>query len=147
MREKQVTCTVNRVIPHQECVPVTRTVMVPEVKCVTKTITVCKLVPRVVEKEVPCTIMVPCTMVDKCTGCEYTTCKPQVVMKKVCGVVLDSIPCQKQVTVPVCTYHPVQQTVTCCRTVCEVRPETVTRTVCYCEMVPYEVCIRVPVCQ
>jgi hypothetical protein len=147
MREKQVTCTINRFCMRPEMTQVTRTIMVPEMKCVTKTVMICNLVPRTVEREVPCTVMVPYTAVDKCTGCEYTACKPQVVMRKVCCVVLENHPIQKQVTVPVCTYRPVQETVPCCRMVCETRPETVTQTVRYCELVPYQAVVLVPVCQ
>src|SRR5438046_253033 len=40
MRERQVAVTVNRVVPREVIVPVTRTVMVPETRHVQKTIAV-----------------------------------------------------------------------------------------------------------
>jgi hypothetical protein len=45
----------------------------------------------------------------------------------------------------VCTYKPVEKTYETKRIVCELKPEEVTRMERYCEMVPYQTTIKVPV--
>lgn len=146
MREKQLECVVNKVVPREVITPLTRTYMVPETKMVEKTIAVCKLVPREVVKDVAVCVMVPTTCVDPCSGCSYTVCKPTTVIKQVRCCVLDKVIEQKQVTVPVCTYKPVQETVQCKRIVCDVVPEKVVRTVRYCELEAYQTTVKVAVC-
>jgi hypothetical protein len=120
--------------------------MVPETRMVERTITVCRAVPRQVVRQVPVCVMVPSTCTDPCTGCCYTVCRPQTVMKEIRCTVFDRVSEQKQVTVPVCCYKPVQKTVQCRRIVCDMVPKRIVRTVCYCEMVAYQTTVRVPVC-
>jgi hypothetical protein len=147
MREKQIECVVNRVVPREVVTPLTRTCMVPETRMVEKTITVCKMVPREVVKQVPVCVMVSTPCVDPCTGCTYNVCKPQTVMKEVRCCVMERVAEQRTITVPVCTYKPVTETVQCKRIVCDVIPEKQVRTVRYCEMEAYQKTVKVPVCQ
>jgi hypothetical protein len=59
--------------------------------------------------------------------------------------VCEIVPRQVQQTYQVCNYKPVERTYQTRRIVCEVKPEVVTRKERYCEMVPYQTKIQVPV--
>lgn len=145
-REREVTCVVNRVVLREVVVPVKRVVMVPEFKDVTKTIVVAKLVAREVERDVVSCRMVPASVTDPCTGCVVTVCKPETVVYRVKCTVMECVPEQRDVVVRICCPKPVEQIVQCCKLVCELKPETVTRRECYCVLVPHQVTVRVPVC-
>jgi hypothetical protein len=146
MREKQIEVTVCRAVPREVVVPITRTIMVPEMKQVERTICVCKLVPREVVRQVPVCVMVPTPCTDPCTGCTVTVCKPQTVLKEVRCCVLERVMEQRQVCVNVCTYRPVCETVQCRRIVCDMVPEKCMRTIRYCEMEAFQTTVKVPVC-
>lgn len=144
--EKEVTCTVNRLVTREVVTPMKRIVMVPEWKEEKRTVTVCRPVLREVEREVVCCRLVPASVVDSCTGCTYTVCKPETFVRKVKCMVPDWVREQKEITVKICCPKAVEQTVECRRLVCEVVPETVKRKIRTCEMVPCQVTVKVPVC-
>lgn len=146
LREKEVSCTVMRCIPREVIEQRKICVMVPEMKQEKRTITVCKSVPREIEREVTCTKMVPVTCTDPCTGCCYTVCKPQCYTVKVKQIVCDLVPEQKEIVVNVCSYHPEERTIQCKRCVIDYKPETVVRKVYECIKVPYQTTVKVAVC-
>jgi hypothetical protein len=146
MHTREVPCTINRIVVHTEVIPQKCTIMVPSWSEEKRTITVCNCVPRQVEREVCCCRMVPVSCTDPCTGCTYTCCKPETYTQKVTCTIMEQVPVQKEITVRVCHYHPEERSYNITRCVPECKPETVTRTVCYCVMVPYESKIKVPVC-
>jgi hypothetical protein len=145
-REREVPCVINRVIPHEEVVPVKRMRMVPEWRDVKQTITVMQPVPREVVQNVTCCRMVPTCVTDPCTGCTRTVCKPETYVQQVKRVVMQCVPRQQEITTRMCSYKPVEETVQCRRIVCEVRKENVTRKERYCVMVPFQTTVKVPVC-
>lgn len=146
MRQRQVPCTVNRVVVHTEVVPQTYTVCVPTWHEERRTITVCTCVPRQIERQVCCTRMVPVCVTDPCTGCTHTCCKPECYTQTVTCTVMEQVPVQKEISVRVCSYHQEQRTCNVTRCVPECKTETVMRTECYCVCVPYQVTVKVPVC-
>jgi hypothetical protein len=111
-----------------------------------KTIMVNKPVCRDVVRDVVCCRMVPVCVTDPCTGCTQTVCKPETYVQKVHTTVTDFVPEPRKVMAEVCTYKKVVETIQCRRLVCTVVPEPVTHTVCYTELVPYPVTVKVPVC-
>ena len=145
-KERDVSCTVNRIVPREEVVPVSRTVMVPEWKDVKSTVTVMKQVPREVVQNVTCCRMVQTCVVDPCTGCSRVCCKPESYTQQVKRMVMDCVPEQKDVTTKVCSYKPTVETIQCKRIVCETKPETVTRKERFCVMVAYQTTVKVPAC-
>src|SRR5262249_39170599 len=145
-QEGEVTCTINRPIPREVVTPVKCGVLVPERTQVKRTMVVCGAVPKEIERDVPVCRMVAECVTDPCTGCTRTVCRPVTTMQRVRCTVMQSVPEQKEITVPVCNWKPVEQTREVRRIVCDWKPETVTRKVSYCTMVPYETTVRVPVC-
>ncbi|HXG13397.1 MAG TPA: hypothetical protein VNK04_26805 [Gemmataceae bacterium] len=145
-RERDVTCTITRVIPRVMVEERTCTVMIPVWTPEKRTIYVCRYVPREVEREVISCRMVPVTCTDPCTGCTYTSCRPEYVTHRVKCVVMEAVPEQREITVNVCSYRPEQRTFPVHRVVCEYRPETITYKQRYCVMVPYAAKVMVPVC-
>src|SRR5262249_2692255 len=117
--EREVTCTVTRVIPHVVVENRTCTVMVPFFTPQTRTIYVCRYVPREIEREVVSCRMVPVCCTDPCTGCSYTSCKPEYVTHRVKSCVMEAVPEQREITVNVCSYRPEERTFPVHRVVCE----------------------------
>jgi hypothetical protein len=109
-------------------------------------ITVCKCVPREIEREVCCTRMVPVCVTDPCTGCTYTCCKPETYTQKVHCTVMEQVPEQREIAYKVCTMKPETRTYETHRCVAECHPETVVHKERYCVMVPYQQKIKVAVC-
>jgi hypothetical protein len=145
-KERDVTCTINRLVTRTETVPVTCTVMVPvwheeKRECITYT-KVCKTI----EKEVTKCRMVRACVVDPCTGCTRRCRVPEVTTCIVPCKVWERVPQIHEYTVKVCTLKPEEQTIQRTRVICETKPETITRKETYCVMVPYEKTIKVPVC-
>jgi hypothetical protein len=159
VREKQVTVQCNRIVTREVVTPVTRTVMVPEMKTEQRTIWVCHLVPKQVEREITCVKYMPCaTPAPACGGCGgcgagcgtgcniCQTMVPVTTTQKIVCTIMENQPIEQKITVPVCTYKAVQETVQCRQLVCETVPENVVRTVRYCELEAYQTTVRVPVC-
>src|SRR5208282_1045201 len=116
---KDVQCTVNKVTCH-EVVEVRKCcVMVPVWTDVKKTITVCKMVPSQVEKEVCFTKCVPVCVTDPCTGCTKTVYQKQVYTQKVMTTVCAMVPEQKEIICKVCSYKPEERSYQCRRMVYE----------------------------
>jgi hypothetical protein len=143
-KARDVTTTVMRAVPRTVVEKVTCTVMVPEWKDVKRTVTVCKYEPKEVVREVTTCRMVPVCVTDPCTGCSYTTCKPEYATRQVKCVVMQPAPEQREVTVRVCTYRPEQRPMEYRRIVCDYKPEQVTYKQWYCEMVAYPAKVMVP---
>jgi hypothetical protein len=146
-REREVTCTVNRVHTREVVENRTCTVMVPEYRTEMRTVTVSKMVPVMVEKQVTVCKRVKETCVDPCTGCCKTVCRKVPVCETVRKCEKQCVQEQKQVCVKVCTMRPETKTYQVKRLVCETRPETVVRKERYCEMVPYQTTVKVAVCK
>jgi hypothetical protein len=145
-REREVSYTVNRVVPRTVVTQQQCTVMIPVWTSQKQMRTVYTRVPRPIERQVTCCRMVPTCVTDPCTGCTRTVCQPQTFTQTVHSVVMECVPQQQEVTVPVCTMTAQQRTYEVRRVVCETVPEQVTRRVPYCVMVPYQTTVRVPVC-
>jgi hypothetical protein len=145
-KTRDVVCTVMRPVPREVVEKYNCTVMVPEWKDEKRTIYICNYVPKEEVREVTCCRMVPVCVTDPCTGCTYTSCKPECYTQKVKCCVLVPASEKRDVVVKVCTYRPEQRTVECRRVVCDYKPEQVTYKQCYCEMVPYQAKVMVPVC-
>lgn len=155
-QERDVPCTVNRVVSRVEVVPVRSVVMVPEFKTETRTIfvsrPVCKPVERVVYSVhyMPCQTACASGCASGCgTGCHSDVCDrrvPVVTSHKVTSMVTEWAAEARQVTVPVCTFRAEERVTQTQRVVCQVVPETVVRKERYCVMVPQQVTVRVPVC-
>lgn len=144
--EREETLTVNRVVPREVRVPMTRTVYVPTYENVKQTVTVMRQVPREVEREVTVCHMVSECVVDPCTGCTRTVCRPQTTVQRVRHTVMECVPTAQEVTARVCRMQPTEQKYEVTRIEYETRPEKVTRRVPYCVTVPVEQKVRVPVC-
>jgi len=150
-------------------VDVTYTVMVPKTYQETRTVQVCNYQTSMVTNNVQVcrTVRVPC--VDACGNCTYTcqqvmetvpvtrcVTTPVMSTKEITvnvvrceaetrqgkRTVVECIPVVQDVTVNVCSYERQERQGT--RTVCEYKTEAVSRTVKYCEMVPYTETIQVP---
>jgi hypothetical protein len=170
-RVREVPCTVNRTVSRQVVETRQCTVNVPVWTTQKRIVTECVQRPRVIEKEVVvcCRVPVapapaPCGDCGTCDGgcgrhhhlgllhrrhdcgCPEPCYQTVQQVKKVCCTVMESCPVQREVCYKVCTYRSEVRTYQVCRTVCECRPETVVRKECYCVMVPYQKCIKVPAC-
>jgi hypothetical protein len=151
-KEREVTCTVNRVVPHDVVTHEKCTVMVPTWHEEKKMVTMCKRVPREVEREIVTCRKVrvcepPCE--DCCAACRRRPRHHREWVQEVCKVkclVWDSIPETREVTVRVCQYVPQERSYDVHRIVCETRPETIVKKERYCVMVPYQVKVKVPTC-
>lgn len=144
--EREETCTVNRIVPRVEVVNQQVCVNVPVWTTQKQIITVNRTVARCVERDVTTCQMVPVCVTDPCTGCTHTCCKPVTCVQKVRCTVLECVPEQREICVRCCSYRQETRNIQCRRVYCECRPETVVRKVRYCEMVPCQTTIRVPVC-
>jgi hypothetical protein len=145
-KEREVKCTVNKLVSHEEVTKQKYTVCVPVWTEKKETCTVYERVAREVEREVTCCRMVRKCEVDPCTGCTRTVCCPERVVQKVKCTVYECVPRTKEVTVKVCSYKEEQKERECRRTVCEWKPETVVRKEKYCEMEAYKTKVKVAVC-
>lgn len=145
-QERDVTCTVNKLVPREVVTQQTCTVLTPVFSDVKKVCTIMTKVPRVVEKQVTCCRMVPVTCTDPCTGCTYTSCKPESYVQTVQCTVYDCVPVQKEYTARVCSFKPETRTYEKRCTVYDCVPETVVKKQRYCVMVPYQTVVKVPVC-
>ena len=144
--ERDVKVVVHKPIFTEVETPHSCTVLVPEWKPVTKTITVLTPVPKVVERDVVCCRMVPVTLCDPCTGCPYTVCKPETYVQKVKYTVTECVPTPKEVTYNVCTYKEEVRKWTTKHVVCTWKEDTEMRKERYCVSVPYPTTVKVPVC-
>ncbi len=145
--EREVQCVVNKVVCKTIDVPCkicTQEQVWTEQK---RTYVVCKLVPREVEQVVTRCRTVSETVKDPCTGCLVTRCRPETYTEKVKTTVCDTVQETKEEMVKVCSYRPVEKTVVVKRVVAECIPVVVTQKVYDCVKVPYQVTIKVPVCQ
>jgi hypothetical protein len=145
-KEREVKCTVNRMVTRTEVVPVKCNIMVPVWTDQKQTQVFYKRVPKEVEREVTTCHMVRDCVVDPCTGCTRTVCRPEYSTQKVKCTIWECIPEKRDVTVRVCSWKPEERTVETRRVICEWKPETITRKERYCEMVPYQTTVKVPVC-
>ncbi|MBY0523658.1 MAG: hypothetical protein K2R98_09670 [Gemmataceae bacterium] len=145
-QERDVTCTVMRCVPREVVEQRTVFVSVPEWKEEKRVITVCRSVPREVVREVTCCRMVPVTCTDPCTGCCYTSCKPELYTVQVKSIVCDQVPEQREIVCRVCSYRAEERVIQCRRCVMEYKPETVVRKERFCVMVPVQTTVKVPVC-
>jgi len=150
--DREVKCTVNRVIPHDVVSHEKCTVMVPTWHDEKRMMTVCRYVPHQAEREI-----VKCKKVRVCNPpcddcCDRCCRRPRYHrewVEQVCKVpckVWEAIQETKEVTMKVCRYVPQEKSYDVHRTVCEVKPETIVRKEHYCVMVPYQVKVKVPSC-
>lgn len=145
-QERDVVCTVMKPVYREEIVQQRCTVMVPvwteqPASCIVPTYR-----PKVIEREVVCCRMVPVCVTDPCTGCTYTTCKPETYVQKVQCTVMECIPVRKDYTVKVCSFKPEERVYNVRRVHCDWKPEQVTYKERYCVPVAYQAKVMVPVC-
>jgi hypothetical protein len=152
---------------YKVCVPVT----VPE----HRTVPYLETIQREITIKVPACKTVQRTCVDPCTGCPYTVTQHVIELqdKKVmvcqlvpktkdvtvnvrriaieerAGVykVKERVPQSREVDVQVVSCRPMEKTGVCKRIISETVVDRVNVRQVYCEMVPYEVTVRVPVCK
>jgi hypothetical protein len=138
-KERQVTCTINRVVPREVVENVKRTCMVPEMRPVKQmvtyyeqvpaevtrtithcqmvpetvpvTITRCRMVPQQVVQNVTCCRLVPMCVTDPCTGCTRTVCRPENYTQQVTRTVLRPEFYQEKGMQTVCRPHFTSQQV------------------------------------
>ncbi len=146
-REREVSCTINRVVSHTVTEQRSCTVCVPTWHNEKRTITVCKCVPRQIQRQVCCTRMVPVCVTDPCTGCSHTCCKPECYTQTITCTVMEQVPENREIQVPVCVMKQEQRPYTVQRCVFECKPEVVKHMERYCVSVPYQQKIKVAVCQ
>jgi hypothetical protein len=146
VRSEKVPTTITRCVVRYVDEPVKYTVLVPKWETVTRTITYCVAVPRVVERDVTCFRCVPVACVDPCTGCCYTTWQRESYVQRVSYTVYDSEQRSKDVQVQVCKHERQVREGTVRRCVTDHVKEDITVERRYCVSVPTEVTIRVPVC-
>ena len=112
------------------------------------TYTTCKLVPKVVEREVTYCKPTYQECVDPCTGCCYTVCKPTYYTKKVQCTVYEAVPeVHKKVytvKVPYCVYKKEPYTVKVAH--CSYRIEKRKAKVCEYQRKTEEYVVKVPYC-
>jgi hypothetical protein len=173
-RTREVPCTVNRIVSHKVVENRQCTVNVPVWTTQKRLVTEYVQRPKVIEKEVVVCCKVPvapppapcgeCGTCDDCCGrhhhrllhrgrdcgcpqpCPAPCYQTVQQVKKVCCTVMESCPVQREICCKVCTYRQEVRCYQVCRTVSECRPETVVHKECYCVMVPYQKCIKVPAC-
>ena len=144
--ETEVKCIVNKVVCREVVEERKVCVNVPvwsERKC---EVTVCRMVPEEVVRNVTCVKRVPVCVTDPCTGCTYTTYKCETVTQQVKQIVCKPVYEKKEVVQRVCSFKQEERTVQCRRIVAECHPEEVTRKVCRCVMEAYQTTVKVPVC-
>lgn len=176
VRTENVPTTVTRCVIKEVAETVNYTVLVPKMVTVKQKQTYCVAVPKTVERDVVTCRYVPVACVDPCTGCSYTSCRPETVVQKVSCTVYETQLATRDVDVQVCQYEKqtrtatvkrcvpeyIQDKVTVTRSYCVAVPQTVKTTVkrCvpeyikenvtverrYCVSVPHQVTVRVPVC-
>jgi hypothetical protein len=144
-RVKQVPCEVMRPVWRVESRVVTCDVPVPEWKDSVQTVCGYRYQPRQVVRDQVRFVLVPCTSVDPCTGCAYTTCKPQPVCEKVSCTVWDCVPELKQVPCKVCVYKTEKRQYRQSYYVCDWKKETVLRPTYECVPVQVTTMRKVPV--
>jgi len=173
-KEREVTCTVNRMVPREVVNKHTYTVCVPVWTEEKRTITEYKSVAKVVEKEVTVChrvpVETPCGDCGGCGGCDdgcgrrhhrlrghrgscggcggcETPCNIVTEVKKVPCTVYECVPVKRDIMVKVCHTKQEQKTVETKCTVWECKPEVVKKKVPYCVQVPYQTTVKVPVCE
>ena len=104
-RSKDVSCEVMKPVYREEVRIVRRDVVVPEWTEEMREVESCSLKPRKIEREVCRMVMVQSTVIDPCTGCPYTTCKPHMTVEKVACTVYEPVTEMKKVAVKVCKYR------------------------------------------
>jgi hypothetical protein len=144
-KTEQYTVTVNKIVCKEVCEKKTITVMVPKEYEERRTKTVCCKVPKEIEKEVKKCRIQKVEVVDPCTGCKTTVCKPVVCVEKVKCTVYENVPKTEEYCVKVCKMEPVCKQIDVRKKVRECVPETQTRCRTVCHMVAYQTCIKVPV--
>jgi hypothetical protein len=144
-RVRDVPCEVMKPVCRQEVRVVQRCVVVPEWRDELRSCTTYKLQPRVVTRDVCRTVLVPVCVVDPCTGCAHTACKPQTVVEQQHCTVYDTVPVTTQVPVKVCHYRTEKRDfqVTCLRQ--DWQKEVVMKKEAYCVPVTYTTTRKVPV--
>jgi hypothetical protein len=145
-REEKFTYTVNRIVCKE---------LITKQKC-TKLVAkyydekrVCHYtvqVPKCVEYDVQRCRMVCVQVMDPCTGCCYTCCRPEYYCEKVQATVYECRPASREYMVKVCRMEPVVYDVDVRRVIQECVPEVREGCRRICHMVPYQTTVRVPVC-
>ncbi len=144
-RSKDVSYEVMKPVYREEVRTVTRDVIVPEWKDETRDVTTCTLKPRQEVREVARMVCVPCTVVDPCTGCAYMSCKPHMVVEKVCSTVYDRVLETTKIPVKVCNYKTEKRAFKETLVHCDWKKETTTRKEYYCVPVLVTMTRKVPV--
>jgi hypothetical protein len=104
-----------------------------------------KLVPKLGVKELTTYKMVPTTCVDPCTGCSKTTFHPEACTEKVPATRYELAHVPEQIVVTTAYLRPVERTYEYTESVPEVKKVKLVRQELYCEKVPYQRIVRVPV--
>ena len=142
--EKEVECVVNKLVPREVVTKHTCTICNPEWREEKRSCIVNTFVPRDVEREIVVCKWVPSQVTD-CCGCCCTVCKPVQEVKKIRCTICECVPVKKEYTARVCHYRQEPKTYECRHIVYDCVPQKVMRKVSYCEMVPYQTTVKVPV--
>jgi hypothetical protein len=145
-QEREVTQTIMKPVHRTEMVKRSCTVMVPVWSERLESCLVPTFVPRQIEREVVCTRLVPVCISDPCTGCTYTTCKPETYTRRELYTVMDCVPVRKDITVKVCNFKPETKTFEVPHVRTEWQPQTVTYKERFCALVPVEMKVTVLEC-
>jgi hypothetical protein len=119
------------------------TVMVPKWTDEKRTCTYLIQVPKTVEREILVCRMVPVQMVDECTGCTYTCCKPETVKQKVKCTVYECKEAKKDIVVKVCHHEAQEREYKVRRIVPETVKQKVKCTVYECKEAKKDIVVRV----
>jgi hypothetical protein len=144
-RTRDVAHEVLKPVYREEVKKVERDVVVPEWVDEPRDCTNYVLKPREVTKDVVNYFLVPTTLVDPCTGCAYTACKPTPVVQKVKCIVYDSVPQTTRVMVKVCRYRTEKRSFEHKEIHCDWKKEVVAKKEWYCVPVTVTTTVKVPV--
>jgi hypothetical protein len=144
-RFRDVPCEVMKPFFREEKRQCFRDVIIPEWRTEYRDCTSHVMKPRVVTTQVCRTVMVPVTCVDPCTGCPYTTCKPQTVVENQHCTVYDCVPVVTKVPYKVCYNRVEKQPYTETIIHQDWKKEIVVKKEAYCVPVCYTTTTKVPV--
>lgn len=147
MRCRQVPCVVEKKICREVCETQKVVVPIPYTEMQKREVFVYKVVPEEVTREV--FVAVECPTCESGCGCGHGhCCKPNPATYK---KTIKCMECKEkadkvEISEPVCKVRTEEKLIQVKKTVVDVVQETVMKTEYYCEMVPFEVKVPVPVC-
>jgi hypothetical protein len=144
-REKEEKYTIVRLIPREVVDKQKYKVLVPDWKEEERKVTVLTHKPREVVRPVTRCHMVRECVVDPCTGCTYTVCRPHTTVEEVKYTVMDCVPEPRVIKVKVYAPREEERVREIKRIEYDRKPEEHKHTVKYCVSVPYQTKVQVPI--